>query len=98
MVILIAVGVMNMAAMIGLAAVVLIEKTWRWGPAVGTGSRCCRAGRGGSRDLASLAGTGPARRAAGDDLTDTPTLAFGDLMSRAHVETGRAADSHELVI
>jgi predicted metal-binding membrane protein len=35
MVILIAVGVMNLAAMVGLAAVVLIEKTWRWGPAVG---------------------------------------------------------------
>jgi predicted metal-binding membrane protein len=35
MVILIAVGVMNIAAMIGLAAVVLIEKTWRWGPAAG---------------------------------------------------------------
>jgi predicted metal-binding membrane protein len=30
MVILIAVGVMNIAAMIGLAAVVLTEKTWRW--------------------------------------------------------------------
>ncbi len=35
MVILIAVGVMNIAAMIGLAAVVLIEKTWRLGPAAG---------------------------------------------------------------
>jgi predicted metal-binding membrane protein len=35
MVILIAVGVMNLLAMVGLAAVVLIEKTWRWGPAVG---------------------------------------------------------------
>jgi len=35
MVILIAVGVMNIAAMVGLAAVVLIEKTWRWGPAAG---------------------------------------------------------------
>jgi predicted metal-binding membrane protein len=35
MVILIAVGVMNLAAMVGLAAVVLIEKTWRWGPAAG---------------------------------------------------------------
>jgi predicted metal-binding membrane protein len=35
MVILIAVGVMNIAAMIGLAAVVLIEKTWRWGTAAG---------------------------------------------------------------
>jgi predicted metal-binding membrane protein len=35
MVILVAVGVMNVAAMICLAAVVLIEKTWRWGPAVG---------------------------------------------------------------
>src|SRR6516165_2959606 len=30
MVILVAVGIMNIAAMIGLAAVVLIEKTWRW--------------------------------------------------------------------
>jgi predicted metal-binding membrane protein len=28
--ILVAVGVMNIAAMIGLTAVVLIEKTWRW--------------------------------------------------------------------
>ena len=35
MVILIAVGVMNLAAMVGLAAVVLIEKTWRWGQAAG---------------------------------------------------------------
>ena len=35
MVILIAVGVMNVAAMVGLAAVVLIEKTWSGGPAVG---------------------------------------------------------------
>ncbi len=33
MVILIAVGVMNVAAMVGLAALVLIEKTWRRGPA-----------------------------------------------------------------
>jgi len=32
MVILIAVGVMNIAAMVGLAALVLIEKVWRWGP------------------------------------------------------------------
>jgi predicted metal-binding membrane protein len=31
MVILIAVGVMNIAAMVGLAALVLIEKTWTWG-------------------------------------------------------------------
>jgi predicted metal-binding membrane protein len=35
MVLLIAVGVMNVAAMIGLAALVLIEKTWTWGPAAG---------------------------------------------------------------
>jgi predicted metal-binding membrane protein len=35
MVILVAVGVMNVAAMIGLAALVLVEKAWRWGPAVG---------------------------------------------------------------
>jgi predicted metal-binding membrane protein len=35
MVILVAVGVMNLAAMVGLAAVVLIEKTWRWGPVAG---------------------------------------------------------------
>ncbi len=35
MVILIAVGVMNVAAMVGLAALVLIEKTWSWGPAAG---------------------------------------------------------------
>jgi predicted metal-binding membrane protein len=35
MVILIAVGVMNVAAMVGLAALVLIEKVWRWGPAAG---------------------------------------------------------------
>jgi predicted metal-binding membrane protein len=35
MVVLIAVGVMNVAAMVGLAIVVLIEKTWRWGPAAG---------------------------------------------------------------
>jgi hypothetical protein len=30
-----AVGVMNVAAMIGLAVVVLVEKTWRWGPIAG---------------------------------------------------------------
>jgi predicted metal-binding membrane protein len=35
MVILIAVGVMNVAAMVGLAALVLIEKTWSRGPAAG---------------------------------------------------------------
>jgi predicted metal-binding membrane protein len=35
MVILVAVGLMNVAAMIGLAAVILIEKVFRWGPAVG---------------------------------------------------------------
>jgi predicted metal-binding membrane protein len=35
MVILVAVGVMNVAAMVGLAALVLIEKTWSWGPAAG---------------------------------------------------------------
>ena len=35
MVILIAVGVMNVAAMVGLAALVLIEKTWTRGPAAG---------------------------------------------------------------
>ena len=35
MVILIAVGVMNLVAMIGLAALVLVEKVWRWGPATG---------------------------------------------------------------
>jgi len=32
MLILIAVGVMNIAAMVGLAALILIEKLWRWGP------------------------------------------------------------------
>jgi predicted metal-binding membrane protein len=32
MVILIAVGVMNVAAMVGVAALVLTEKVWRWGP------------------------------------------------------------------
>jgi predicted metal-binding membrane protein len=35
MVILIAVGVMNVVAMIGLAALVLVEKVWKRGPAVG---------------------------------------------------------------
>jgi predicted metal-binding membrane protein len=35
MVILIAVGVMNVAVMVGLAALVLVEKAWRWGPAAG---------------------------------------------------------------
>jgi|SRR5580658_472500 predicted metal-binding membrane protein len=35
MVILVAVGVMNVAAMVGLAAVVLVEKTWRWGVVAG---------------------------------------------------------------
>jgi predicted metal-binding membrane protein len=35
MVILVVVGVMNVAAMAGLAALVLIEKVWTWGPAAG---------------------------------------------------------------
>jgi predicted metal-binding membrane protein len=35
MMILIAVGVMNVTAMIGLAALVLTEKVWKWGPAAG---------------------------------------------------------------
>jgi predicted metal-binding membrane protein len=35
MLILIAVGVMNLAVMAGLAALVLLEKTWAWGPALG---------------------------------------------------------------
>jgi len=35
MVILIAVGVMNLVAMVGLAALVLVEKTWRWGVVAG---------------------------------------------------------------
>ena len=35
MVILIAVGVMNVAAMVGLAALVLNEKVWTWGPLAG---------------------------------------------------------------
>ena len=35
MVILIAAGVMNVAAMAGVATLVLIEKAWRWGPAAG---------------------------------------------------------------
>lgn len=35
MVILIAVGMMNVAVMVGLAALVLIEKVWPWGPAAG---------------------------------------------------------------
>jgi predicted metal-binding membrane protein len=35
MALLVAVGVMNVAAMVGLAAVVLVEKTWRWGPVAG---------------------------------------------------------------
>lgn len=35
MVLLVAVGVMNLVAMVGLAALVLIEKTWRWGVPAG---------------------------------------------------------------
>ena len=35
MLVLIAVGVMNVAAMVALAALVLTEKTWRWGPLAG---------------------------------------------------------------
>jgi predicted metal-binding membrane protein len=35
MAILVAVGVMNLAAMAGLAALALIEKVWRRGPAAG---------------------------------------------------------------
>jgi hypothetical protein len=35
MAVLVAVGLMNLAAMVVLAAVVLVEKTWRWGPQFG---------------------------------------------------------------
>jgi predicted metal-binding membrane protein len=35
MLILVAVGVMNIVAMVGLAALVLIEKVWTWGPVAG---------------------------------------------------------------
>jgi predicted metal-binding membrane protein len=35
MVLLVAVGVMNIAAMVALAAVILVEKTWRWGAMAG---------------------------------------------------------------
>ena len=35
MLILVAVGVMNVLAMVGLGALVLTEKTWRWGPLAG---------------------------------------------------------------
>jgi predicted metal-binding membrane protein len=35
MLVLIAVGVMNLTAMVGLAAVILVEKTWRRGPVAG---------------------------------------------------------------
>jgi predicted metal-binding membrane protein len=35
MLILVAVGVMNIVVMVGLAALVLIEKVWAWGPAAG---------------------------------------------------------------
>jgi predicted metal-binding membrane protein len=35
MAVLVAVGLMNLAAMVVLAAVVLAEKTWRWGPQLG---------------------------------------------------------------
>jgi len=35
MVILIAVGAVNVAVMVGLAALVLTEKVWRWGPVAG---------------------------------------------------------------
>jgi predicted metal-binding membrane protein len=35
MLILIAVGVMNVAVMVGLAALVLAEKLWQWGPTAG---------------------------------------------------------------
>ena len=51
MVILIALGVMNVAAMVGLAALVLIEKLWRWGPAAGLRG-CRRAGPRRRHDLA----------------------------------------------
>ena len=72
MVILVAVGVMNIAAMIGLAAVVLIEKTWRRGPAAGRAA--------GAAALALAVAViwlpwlaPPARRAVDDELTDTST-------------------------
>ena len=54
MVLLIAVGVMNVAAMVGLATLVLIEKLWRWGPAA-RARRCRRAGPRCGHDLAPLA-------------------------------------------
>ena len=63
MVILIAVGVMNMAAMVGLAALVLTEKVWRWGPLASRARGGRRAGPRGGHDLAPLAGPGPACRA-----------------------------------
>ena len=68
MVILIAVGVMNVAAMVGLAALVLIEKTWTWGPAARSAGGHRRAGPRGGHDLVSLAGPGPACRARDDEL------------------------------
>ena len=72
MVILIAVGVMNVAAMVGLAALVLVEKVWRWGPAAGRVAGVAAAGPRGGHDLASLARPGPARRAAHDDELTLP--------------------------
>ena len=74
MVILIAVGVMNVAAMIGLAAVVLIEKVSPRGPAIGRPRRRCRAGSCGGHHLAPLARPRPARRTPDDDeLIPPPT-------------------------
>jgi len=68
MMILIAVGVMNVAAMVGLAIVVLIEKTWRWGLVDGRAADVAAL----ALAVASsgcLAGPRPARCAPDDELS-----------------------------
>ena len=69
MVILVAVGVMNVAAMVGLAALVLIEKVWRWGPAAGRIADAAALGLAVATIWLPWLAPGPARRTADDELT-----------------------------
>ena len=94
MVILIAVGVMNVAAMVGLAALVLVEKTWRRGPAAGRLARYRRAGPRGGRDLVSLARPGPARRTPDDDLT---CVAYADTVAVSPAEEGAMSYARQML-
>jgi predicted metal-binding membrane protein len=73
MVVLIAAGVMNVAAMAGLAALVLIEKLWRWGPAAGRLAGAAALALAVATIWLPWACPRPARRTANDDeLTPKP--------------------------